>query len=402
MINARMRHSGVAASGPVTVYLDSQDFSNFCPSSAASARVAKVREELLELKSSGMARFVFSDIHVFEAMPTDPTYARGGLERVRTIAAWCGGNNLPSSISLMEFELKQMLGMPAAPSTDWFPDFDFPAPSRVKIKEAARELESPYLNRATRRRLEKQIASGRTRMSHRDATESAQEFAEKYPFLGNDAAPVQRYFAGTGPWSCVKESVEAGLRDIPGFATWLVENWEHGQKFAGILRGAGQPFLNAMEKVKENTQATVQRALQTMSKSELAEALAKGVEAARSNLLETMPATFATKLLDVGKVSGDVRFSMETTPSILVMWNFMFELMKRSATLASPRKPSSSDFADANHTLFARHVDVYRTDQFAAEALRRLKMTPTTTIVSGLSCLPEAIRAIAEARASGS
>jgi hypothetical protein len=84
------------------------------------------------------------------------------------------------------------------------------------------------------------------------------------------------------------------------------------------------------------------------------------------------------------------------------MWNFMFELMKRSATLASPRTPSSSDFADANHTLFARHVDVYRTDQFAAEALRRLKMTPTTTIVSELSRLPEAIRAIAEARASGS
>lgn len=388
--------------GSVTVYLDSQDFSNFCPSSAAFSRVARVRDELLELKSSGMARFVFSDTHIFEAMPTDPTYARGGLERMRTIASWCGGNNLPSSIGLMEFELKQMLGIPATLTTDWFPDFDFPAPSREMIKEAARELESPYLNRATRRALEKKISLGQTRMTQRDAAESAREFAAKYPFLGNEAAAVQRYFARTGPWSCVKESVEAGLRDIAGFATWLVDNWEHGQKFAGILRGSGRPFFSAVEKVRENTQATVRRALQTMSKSEVADALADGVEAARSNLLNTTPATFAKKLLGVGEVSDEVRFSMEMTPSMLLVWHFIFELMKRSTTLASPRKPSPSDFADANHTLFARHVDVFRTDQFAAEALRRLKMTPTTTIVSELDLLPEAIRAAARARASSS
>jgi len=390
------------ARGPVTVYLDSQDFSNFCPSSAAFSRVARVRDELLELKSSGMAHFVFSDAHVFEAMPTDPTYARGGLERMRTIAEWCGANNLPSSTGLMEFEMKQMLGMPADRPTDWFPDFDFPAPSREMIKEAARELESPYLNRATRRALEKKISSGQTRMTQRDAAESAREFAAKYPFLGNDAGPLQRYFARTGPWSRVKESVEAGLRDIPGFATWLVDNWEHGQKFASVLRGPSQPFFSTMEKVRENTRVTVQRALQTMSKSEVADALAEGLEVARLNLLQTTPATFAKKLLGIGEVSDEVRFSMEMTPSMLVVWHFMFELMKRSTTMASPRKPSPSDFADANHALFARHVDVFRTDQFAAEALRRLEMTPTTTIVSELGLLPEAIWATAQARASRS
>lgn len=205
--------------GSVTVYLDSQDFSNFCPSSAAFSRVARVRGELLELKSSGMARFVFSDTHIFEAMPTDPTYARGGLERMRTIASWCGGSNLPSSIGLMEFELKQMIGIQATLTTDWFPDFDFPAPSREMIREATRALDSPYLNRATRRALEKKISSGQTGMTQRDAAESARDFAAKYPFLRNDAAAVERYFARTGPWSSVKESVKAGLRDIAGFAT---------------------------------------------------------------------------------------------------------------------------------------------------------------------------------------
>lgn len=380
---------------PVTVYLDSQDFSNFCPSSAAFSRLAHVRDELLELKASGVVRFVFSDTHIFEAMPTDPTYARGGLERMRTIAAWCGGNSLPSSVGLMECELRQMLALPAERPTNWFPDFDLPAPSQNMMKEAARELDSPYLNRAMRRGLGKRITAGQTRMTQRDAEESAREFAAKYPFLGNDAAPVQRYFARTGPWSRVKESVEAGLRDIPGFATWLVNNWEHGQKFSNILRGAGQPFFSAMVSVRERVQESVQRALQTMSKAEVAEALARGVDAALSNLLNTMPATFARKLLGVGEVSPEVRFSMETTPSILVMWHFMFELMKRSTTLTSPRVPSPSDFADANHTLFARHVDIFRTDQFAAEALQRLKMTPTTTIVPNLGDLAQAIRTVA-------
>jgi len=390
------------AGGPVTVYLDSQDFSNFCPSSAAFSRVVRVRDELLELKLSGMARFVFSDTHIFEAMPTDPTFARGGMERMRTIASWCGGNNLPSSIGLMEFELKQMLGMPATLPTDWFPDFDFPAPSRQVIKKAARELDSPYLNRATRRVLEKKISLGQIRMTQREAAESAREFAAKYPFLGNDAAAVQRYFARTGPWSRVRDLVEAGLRDIAGFATWLVDNWEHGQKFASILRGSGASFFGAMEKVREDARAAVRRALQTISKSEAADALAEGLEAARSNLLITTPATLARKMLDVGEVSDEVRFSMETTPSILVMWHFMFDLMKRSTALSGPRKPLPSDFADANHILFAGHVDVFRTDQFAADALRRLKMTPTTTIVSDLGDLAETIRRVAASRSAGS
>lgn len=381
---------------PATVYLDSQDFSNFAPSSASFARTAQVREELLDMKAKGLARFVFSDIHIFETMPVDPVYARGGMERLRTIAEFCGENNVPSSIGLIEFELKNMLGMRAQEPLDWFPLFEFPEPGRASYEQATKEMDSPFMNRKARRHVEKMLIGRRTAMSNRDAAEAALEFVGKFPFLTRDASIFEEYFAHKKPWSSVKPAVERGLRDIVGFSVWLVDHWDHGQKFVAVLRGQNEPFLQSLVRLRETTSEHVQKAMRDMHRDDVAKSLEEGIKMARAQMLVTMPSSFASKILGTHPDANKARFSMEKTPSLMVLFHFLFELVARSAAIASPRKPLASDFADASHAMFAGRVDLFRADRFACEALERLGLTPTTRLVSKLEQLPAEIMAFHE------
>jgi len=97
-------------SDPVVVYLDSQDFSRFCSFHRDYGACNSIKQELLGLKQSGQARFVFSDVHVFENLPVSYENSAPGLERIRAIVELCGHDHLPSSITLVEHELHQLTG----------------------------------------------------------------------------------------------------------------------------------------------------------------------------------------------------------------------------------------------------------------------------------------------------
>src|SRR5690606_15171677 len=79
----------------------------------------------LDLREKGLARYAFSDIHVFEVMPTKVGLKEFGLERIRTIKEFCGSDHLPSAATLALSELRQACGSePETEWDEWFPYFE--------------------------------------------------------------------------------------------------------------------------------------------------------------------------------------------------------------------------------------------------------------------------------------
>jgi len=383
---------------PAIVYLDSQDFSRFSPSHGDYEKFRAVMDELLSLKEHGLARFVFSDIHVFESLPTERAAFKPGLERIRAIAMLCGTNNLPSFIDSMEFELRCMVATsqggpsPVAPR-DWFPELPFPEPSRPGIKAAAKELPNLQLNRRARRQLERAFSKGGLGPTPKAQAEaSARELMATYPFLKADHPRIVAYFQGVGSWSGVHEAVRNGLRDIVSFSDWLLDNWDRGESLVGALRNQVRPFHDTMLKVQTDMVTVSEQTLGTHPTDEARHQISAAIAREWATFQTTFPARLATKMLGTLPASHDLRFSEAETPSLMTTWHFLFEVVSRSTAAKNARKPRPSDFADALHAFFAPQVDIFRTDRFACDVIGRLPSARRAVCVNSLHDLPDAIR----------
>lgn len=393
-----LNHQAVA---PVHVYLDSQDFSRF-----SEQKDDEVRQELLQLKGAGVARFVFSDIHIFECFPVAPAYQKEGLERIRTIAELCGRHNLPSSIDLIEYELNVMLAtVSPRPNikvpVDWFPEFDFPKPGKDAYRKSVKELDGVPLNRNARRALVKKLSSGKTPFSPTEAERATDEMMECYPFFSSGRHKILAYFRGEGSWAQVRDCVKEGLRDLPEFSEWLVSHWEFGGKFISGLRSGGESLFNNINKLKDNIAKNVDDALLIMPKVEVEKIVKVVAKEVWPQFFSGVPQRLVHSYLDIQNPPENLPFGPELTPSNWLMWRFIGEVMLKSATVDKARKPRRSDFADAMHVFFAPRVDVFRGDQFSCGVLERLMANSSTHVVASLQDLPGVIREVHRTRLMG-
>ena len=88
----------------IVVYLDSQDFSKLSDVRAGPSTLT-IKDELLELKRRGIARYVFSDVLVFECLPVRIEDAHLSLARFELITELCDGDFLPPFSEIIRFEL---------------------------------------------------------------------------------------------------------------------------------------------------------------------------------------------------------------------------------------------------------------------------------------------------------
>lgn len=389
----------VDAAKPPLVYLDSQDFSRFSPSHAEYEKYRAVMRDLLVLKEQGLARFAFSDIHIFESLPANRSAFKPALERMRTIGMICGSNNLPSFFDFMKFELRCMVAdvlgrpRPKAPPSDWFPDLPFPEPSRARYKDAVKELVEPRLNRQVRRHLERTLSKRTANpVSMALAETSVTELMARYPFMEADRASIIAYYRGSGSWAMVHNAVKNGLRNIVGFSDWLLDNWEHGERLVRALRDQAKPFHETMLKLQMELASATLRGWGEDANDQARRHVSQLVAEEWAKFQLTFPRRLAHRFL--GELSNDAEFHFteRVTPSLMTAWQFLFEVVSRATMSKNARKPKESDFADALHAFFVPQVDIFRSDRFACDVLGHIPSAKRVIRVSSLSDLPGVIQ----------
>lgn len=375
---------------PVTVYLDSQDFSRFSSSHSEYAKYAQVRRELVDLKQRGIARFVFSDVHVWEAMPSDVKTGATGLERIRTIAEFCGGEHLPSASTVVEHELRSLTcGCKEAMWPEWYPHFELERPDRGRI--ACELVLETARNRKQRRMLRKAMQSP---PDAHIVGSMVDEILSKYPFLRGGRRMLRSYFSHEAEWDAVEQSVRSGLRDIVGFSEWLVANWAYGQRFVAGLREGNQTVQCALVQLFDNMRTLFEQ--NRMTDSGATRPLATIYGEQRQRVLASFVDKCSEKVLGNSKPRRIEGGPVDPTaaPSLLTALQFITDVAYRSCLPKQPRNPykqAGSDFADALHVLFASTVDVFRADRFTCDLLRRQRHALRARLCPALLELPAVI-----------
>lgn len=365
----------------LTVYLDSQDFSHFSTKHKDHAKYASLKSELLQLKKDGHVRFVFSDVHFYEVFPKDASATAEGLDRIRTIAEFCGSESVPSFISLIEYEVRSVVskstgGEAPVISNNWFPD--------LGIAGTPMERAPSPPNRKERRTMESQV--------RKNSSPLVAEFRRNYPFF-KDSNVLIRYFGHDVEWHDVVAMIERSIQDIRSFATWLASSNDANLNLPDILRGGYVSYVAAVTAIREEVARRVVAIESAEQRNELAKAI--GGELDRS--LVELRASIAHRLMDELReydVSVIVDDSMPSFDSLL---RYLAELLRRSSQLSTPRKPMGSDFADALHVSYLPRVDIFRTDAAAANALAHICPTRKSDIAADVFKLPDIIRAKAAA-----
>lgn len=380
---------------PVIVYLDSQDFSRFSPSHRDYEAALPVKRQLLSLREQGVARFVFSDVLFFEALPTAPKFIGQGLERIRAIAEICGNDHLPSGVTIVEHEFKALAGSTEALDwTEWYPRFEIERPNRqAELKEW---ISNTATNRKHRRTLTKLTNK---RLDPALSKLGAEQLLQKYPLLQSGKSIIQAYFLDESTWPDLKQLILDGLSDIVALSEWLRNNWKHGQSFMESLRAGNKRMQTSLSRYYDDMKSTFE-------KSSLSEPDA-------TKILEEIQKTEMTKAFGRiinGQSKDQTCVSIHEpiehivrhrAPSLYCAFTFIGEIIRASALptrARNPHKKAGSDFADAMHLLFLPYVDVIRVDHFSHDALSKAKLNFRARPCSSLTDLPKLIRTVYEER----
>lgn len=374
---------------PLVVYLDSQDFSKLSPSHRQHPDFKEIKRNLISLRDQGKARYVFSDVHLFECMPVERSQSHYGLERVRTIAELCGRNSLSSVTTVIEEELAALMGTPQARTwEEWFPHFHVEAPNREEInQEVINDLGS---NRKLRRAMAKVLR--KKGGSRADGEEFARRFVQEYPFMEGGKTVLRRYIEGRRSWEDVLKALYDGMRDIVPFSEWMVENWEHGQKFVmGLRQGnerAQRTLIDFHMKMKASYLTSgLQPDMVTNILKSVYEGERKKYISSFARDLSQNPESLSERALSELTVN---KFEAEA-PSLNCALSLLFEIFYHTSLPKNPLNPnkrSGSDLADALHIFHAPRADILRADKFACSIMARLDGVGSTVFCESLVELP--------------
>lgn len=365
------------------VYLDSQDFSHFSSKHKDHQEYASLKHELLQLKKEGGIQYVFSDVHIYEVYPKNGAATAEGLERIKTIAEFCGTDSLPAFTTLLAHEVESELcrrrgETPRPLSNNWFPD--------VGLRKTPMER-PPKNNRAERR--------GMARIMRRknDGKSAIDDLQDKYPFL-DDSSIFLKYYAYQAEWDDVVCMIEASIQDIESFSSWIISDDHNGFNIPAILRSGYDSYVDAVNVIRNEVERLAKYAGTQAKKAKISSAVSTQLEKSLVELRSTVIPSLMGDL-DMYNPNRDAVMVTEKTPCFDALLRYLAELVRRSSQIANPRKPVGSDLADALHVAYFPKVNLFRTDAAAANALAQLYPDRKSDIVANVFQLPIRIKAVA-------
>jgi hypothetical protein len=397
---------------PVTVYLDTQDYSRFGKVIDGSGKPQdeELFERLMELRARGLARFVYSATILSELLQYEPEYDREALAKARAVEQLCGGYTLvwlPRLIETQAGAFARSIGleMPdAAPApirsgNEWFPRVsgqldNFKETLRQRLDGAARNY-GP-LNRAQRRAVGANKRDGKLA----DATRAiVPEFADKY---GISAGSVERVIIPLLKGKCTGDEASrllfAAVAKPSAFIHAYFKVEKRDKSVLNFIVEFGRTIEKSLIDFRRNAEPF-------MAKKEHAEYLRALLKRDIGRLAATILGMTDTDEAEQG-VTGDVLrqitddpAAIERVPCCAIATQVMLGYLEQTVAIhTTPSKIEHSFGGDLIHLLYIDCVDIWRTDVRFAELVRQRLRDRAYKIQPRLHGLPEHIIAVAEAR----
>lgn len=239
---------------PISVYLDSSDYSVLSDPGRAEREAPGVLEKLKRLRDDGRIEFFYSAAHLTEMAPMQPAYADAALRRGNLLVELCGTNCMVHNEILFRSEVSASLDLSNASSDlfdrtgKWFPDGLEMSP--IAAVDRLRSIQStiteiiPPATRAQRRQVERKFVKGgklRPVISSAFARGAKEgdltEILATYPMTPNAARVLARYVAGDATAADATAAFQSCLRDPRWMMQWFEKHHDELTPFVAWARG---------------------------------------------------------------------------------------------------------------------------------------------------------------------
>lgn len=349
---------------PITVYLDSSDYSRISDP-RRSAEMSALREKLRELASHPSVSFVFSAAHLSEMAPLESRYADAASARADVLVELCGRNALTALPTLIEEESDRLRREDNTPVTainsdgTWFPDVGMlltPVQWVDTLKtQFTDQLTEMGLNRKQRRQARgKLLKRGGVRSQALAGVQlDLDELISHYPMRKQDAAVLAQYALGRASAAEADSAFLESLRDPRWMMRWFRDHHDTLGPITALVRKPAEKMFDRLHEA------------QVLMKDRRLE------PSFINRLLDNVLRDIALRALgDDATIPVDVAASVgRFCPGMATMVSVMISSLRNSFG-ANPRSTKASDFVDAMHAMYAPYVDI--------EASLRQRRSPTS------------------------
>jgi hypothetical protein len=383
--------------GPVSVYLDSSDYSALTNPSQQSANTIEVCEKLRCWAKSGEVEFIFSGAHLSEMAPLEARYAPAAVARADLLVELCGRNAFISCDRLLASELMSIYQpldckeLVVSRNAEWFPDIgDFISALKVRnqtINEVGRQH---GLNRQQSSQLKLTLFKNSQPGITSDVSDSYREILASYPMREQYAKVISQYVFGTVTAEQAKEAFIESLRDPRWMMCWFATNFEKVTPFSSLVRAPSQILIAIVQDLAAQivNLRTSEKSLGTNYVSDYI--TLSNWKKAQDKLFVNVATRLQPEFLKFDAPEPTVETLDEKCPGFSAfIRSFLWSV--RSSVSESPRSPKNSDFVDAIHAMYAPYVDVFRADSYMTPHIERVVSRHGTIVVPNINALLLAI-----------
>ncbi|MHB8471797.1 MAG: hypothetical protein ACYDC8_02875 [Gammaproteobacteria bacterium] len=398
---------------PITVYLDSSDFSLLSDPRRRTDSLDQIRSTLLGLAKSKHVRFVFSGAHLIEMAPLDAKFTPASIARANLLVELCGRNAFISFDRLIACEIEKLANPSAEPlqalscDATWFPEFEelfTPVKWADITREIDQEIKKHGLNRQQRRVIKRKLLNEhhtmpkiREMFSDSNNALDLNDILKLYPMRPQDAKVIGRYTLGQ---ATVKEAEDAfleSLRDPRWMMQWFAA---HHDKLTPVTEWLRGPSRNITAQMKEMaSQAKELLSYETIfgSKFKVELFTSIGWQAEQDKFLLNMANRFLAQDHHLSGPCENVELVKRYCPGLSTTIRSLYSSLWNSIG-NRPRTPLESDFIDATHAMYAPYVTFFRADRYMATQIRKHVGHLGTQVVSRLEELPDKIIDLIQSR----
>lgn len=395
---------------PLQIYLDSSDFSVLSDVSKRTQKIIELERQLINWRNSSLIEIRFAYPHLIEAAPIDQKHIEASRCRAQKIAELCQGKALAAQDKIFLAEIRRLIGESDMPDYvfmddgDWLPDMTESVTDSDELFDYAKQIKKAVakmnLNRADTRKALQQFltADGRIRpigkeLLKKNIPETVAVLCEKYPVDEEIATKfAHNYLAGTRHVN-ISDVISSSLRNLPNFIEWFARHYDKMNPTVTWLRESGDATRRGLLEHRQEIENIFSTQMLLGISNDSITAMAK------ENILAIINGLPKTLLPRLAKDCGysefptmELRDISEKAPSLFTAISVMGGITRKTLQpLENARSPKISDMGDVLHSLYLPHVDIFRTDRFAASVIKEIKLPFSTTIVESLEYLPDAI-----------
>jgi hypothetical protein len=390
---------------PVTVYLDSQDYSRFGDvlRGKGDAATESLLNELKARRSSGQAVFALSMPILGELLQYDEHFRETTLCKAEAVEQLCGPYALafPTRLVAREIaEAAQMSGLtepvPLAPVLNseryWYPNIGDQLESfKADLLSQAQNqvLDFPLPNRTTRRAAKKLVRKANVGELIR---QGAPEMAEKLGLpVGAITGSIGALLRGAITSSEASKRLFKSVCEPRTFVELYFERLENDRSLPEWMLKAGEGFAESFAKIK--------KAVEPLMETQGATQSLKKLVAEKKPELAALAFKFADGDLSEFGIDDSVAEEIKNDPALRLKVNAsqtvanMLEayILQVTGVTASNAKIERSFGGDMIHAFYVPYVDLWRGDRRFSEALFGAMPMHKDRVVRRLTDLPSAI-----------